>query len=80
MADLYHFLDNPEERRADEEGFDAAVKEYADVSQQIEYLADNRAEREEYGLNLGYQFAAMASFAVALLTMFLLFLVNFAAR
>lgn len=80
LADLYHFLDNPEERNADEEGFEAAIKEYADVSQQIEYLGGNRVEREEYGLNLGYQFAAMASFAVALLTMFLLFLVNFAAR
>ena len=76
LADLYRFLDNREERVADENGFLEARQEYAEIVAQIEYLDGNREEREEYGLLLGNQIAAMFSFGVALLTMFLFLLKN----
>lgn len=77
LADLYRFLDNREERVADENGFLEAKQEYAEVVAQIEYLDGNREDREEYGLLLGNQIASMISFSIALLTMFLLLLTSF---
>lgn len=60
--------------------FEQAKKEYAKLSEEIEFLDGNREKREQEGLMLGHQIAAVISFGIAVLTMFLLLLAQFLRR
>jgi len=72
FGEIYNFLDDRQERLYDISYFEQAKKEYAKLSEEIELLDGNRSKREEEGLMLGNQVAAIVSFGIALLTMFLL--------
>ena len=74
FAELCSFLDDKQERLYDISYFEQAKKEYAKLSEEIDFLDGNREKREEEGLMLGNQVAAIISFGIALLTMFLLLL------
>ena len=72
FSELCAFLDNKQERLYDINYFEQAKKEYAKLSEEIDFLDGNREKREEEGLMLGNQVAAIVSFGIAVLTMFLL--------
>lgn len=77
LPDILAALDDRQERLLDMSYFEQAKKEYAKLSEEIEFLDGNREKREEEGLYLGRQVAATVSFGVAVLTMFLLLLTQF---
>ncbi|MBR1778239.1 MAG: hypothetical protein IJ752_06625 [Alphaproteobacteria bacterium] len=72
FSELCAFLDDRQERLYDLSYFEQAKKEYARLSEEIEFLDGNREKREQEGLMLGNQVAAVVSFGIAVLTMFLL--------
>lgn len=80
LPDIYTFLDDKQERLIDVSYFEQAKKEYAKLSEEIEFLDGNREKREQEGLMLGHQIAAVISFGIAVLTMFLLLLAQFLRR
>ncbi len=77
LPDLYRFLDDKEERLSDMRNFDQARKDYAKIAEEIDFLNGNREKRIEYGMRLGYEVAAIVSFAIALLVMLLLLVSRF---
>ena len=77
LPEILAALDDRQERLLDMSYFEQAKKEYAKLSEEIEFLDGNREKREEEGLYLGRQVAATVSFGVAVLTMFLLLLTQF---
>ena len=72
--EICRFLDDKQERLYDVNYFEQAKREYAKLAVEIEKLDGNREKREEEGLMLGNQVAAMISFGVAIFTMFVLLL------
>lgn len=72
--EIYSFLDDKQERLYDVNYFEYAKKEYVKLSEEIDFLEGNREKREEEGMLLGNQVAAIISFGIAVLTMFLLLL------
>ncbi|MBO4644295.1 MAG: hypothetical protein J5716_06785, partial [Alphaproteobacteria bacterium] len=74
FLELCSFLDDKQERLYDVSYFEQAKKEYAKLSEEIDFLDGNREKREEEGLMLGNQIAAVVCFGIAVLTMFLLLL------
>ena len=72
FMDICNFLDDRQERLYDLNYFEQAKKEYAKLSEEIEFLDGNREKREEEGVLLGHQVAAVISFGIAVLTMFFL--------
>ena len=76
FPDIYSFLDNKQERLYDINYFEQAKKEYAKLSEEIEFLTGNREQRNEEALILGNQVAAVISFGIAVLTMFFLLLMQ----
>ncbi len=80
LPDIYAFLNNKQERLMDMNYFEQAKKEYAKLAEEIEFLDGNREKREEEGLMMGHQVAAIVSFSIAVLTMFLLLLTQFLRR
>lgn len=77
LPDLYRFLDDKEERLSDMRNFDQARRDYAKIAEEIDFLNGNREKRIEYGMRLGYEVAAIVSFAIALLVMLLLLVSRF---
>lgn len=77
LPEIYSFLDDKQERLSDMNYFEQAKKEYAKLSEEIEFLDGNREKREHEGLMLGNQIAAVISFGISVLTMFLLLLTQF---
>ena len=77
LPDIYNFLDDKQERLSDINYFEQAKKEYAKLSEEIDFLDGNREKRENEGLMLGNQIAAIISFGISVLTMFLLLLTQF---
>ncbi len=80
VPDICALLDDKNERAYDLTCFDQAKKEYQKLSDEIESLDGNREKREAEGLALGHQVAAVISFGIAVLTMFLLLLGQFLRR
>lgn len=76
FKDLISFLDDKQEKINDALLFEQAKKEYAKLSEEIDFLSGNRAKREEEGKMLGYQAVAVISFGIALITMFFLMLMQ----
>ena len=77
LPDILSFLDNKQERLLDMNYFEQAKKEYAKLSEEIDFLDGNRERREKEGLLLGNQIAAIISFGIAVLTMFFLLITQF---
>jgi hypothetical protein len=71
LAELYNFLDNPEERQKDAEGFAWAKAEYATSEKMIYDFEHGQVDRQESAIQLGRQVGAIA----AALIMFVTFLV-----
>jgi len=71
LAELYNYLDNPEERQKDAEGFAWAKAEYAAAEKQIYDFEHGQMDRQESAIKLGRQTGAVA----ATLIMFVTFLV-----
>lgn len=72
VGELCAFLDDRQERLHDINYFEQARKEYAKLSEEIDFLSGNREKREEEGIMLGHQVSAIIAFGIAVLTMFLL--------
>lgn len=77
LPELYRFLDNKDERLSDMRSFEQARRDYAKISQEIDFLDGNREKRIEHGMLLGYEVAAIVSFSIALLVMLLLLVTRF---
>ncbi len=67
LVEIFHLLDDAEERRADSEGFAIARQEYQLAEQEILRLQGDDAEREERANRLGQQAAAMTSVGIGFL-------------
>ncbi len=80
LPDMCSFMDDKQERLMDMNYFEQAKKEYAKLSEEIEFLDGNREKRNQEGMMWGYQIAAMISFGIAILTMFLLLMSQFLRR
>jgi hypothetical protein len=68
LAELYNFLDNPEERQKDADGFGWAKTEFAAAEKQVYDLEHGQGDRQEGALKLGRQFAAGFGFIIMALT------------
>jgi len=71
LAELYNYLDNPEERQKDAEGFTWAKAEYATAEKMIYDFEHGQMDRQDSAIQLGRQTGAVA----AALIMFVTFLV-----
>jgi hypothetical protein len=68
LAELYNFLDNPEERQRDAEGFNWAKTEYASAEKMIYDLEYGQVDRQESAIKTGRQWGAGVAFVIMLLT------------
>ena len=68
LAELYNFLDNPEERQRDAEGFNWAKAEYAAAEKLIYDLEHGQVDRQESAIKLGRQAGAGGAFVIMLMT------------
>jgi hypothetical protein len=68
LAELYNYLDNPEERQRDAEGFAWAKAEYAAAEKQIYDLEHGQIDRQESAIKQGRQMAAISGVVISLLT------------
>lgn len=71
LAELYNYLDNPEERQRDAEGFAWAKAEYAAAEKMIYDFEHGQIDRQESAITTGRQTGAVA----ASLIMFVTFLI-----
>ncbi len=71
LAELYNYLDNPEERQKDAEGFAWSKAEYAAAEKMIYDFEHGQMDRQESAIKLGRQTGAVA----ATLIMFVTFVV-----
>lgn len=68
LPELYHLLDDPEERQADFDDFSVARQQYAQAAQQVAALESGNYKVSESSEKLGQQTAASVSAAIAILT------------
>ena len=68
LAELYNYLDNPEERQRDAEGFTWAKAEYAAAEKQVYDLEHGQMDRQESAIQSGRQTGLIAAVVVMLLT------------
>ena len=71
LAELYNYLDNPEERQCDAEGFAWAKAEYAAAEKMVYDFEHGQVDRQESAIKLGRQTGTVA----ATLIMFVTFLI-----
>ena len=71
LAELYNYLDNPEERQRDAEGFAWAKAEYVAAEKMIYDFEHGQVDRQESAIKLGRQTGTVA----ATLVMFVTFLI-----
>ena len=76
LAELFIYLDNPEERQKDAEGFAWAKAEYAAAEKQIYDLEHGQMDRQDSAIKTGRQ----AGTVVATVIMFLTILVTLVAK
>ncbi len=69
LAELYNYLDNPEERQRDGEGFNWARAEFSAADKQIYDLEHGQFDRQESAMKLGRQAGAVCAVAVMTLTL-----------
>lgn len=67
LPELYNFLDNPEERQRDAEGFAWAKAEYAAAEKQMYELQHGQMDRDENALKTGRQAGAAVAVVIMLL-------------
>ena len=67
LPEMYNYLDNPEERQRDTEGFAWAKAEYAAAEKQIHDLEHGKMDRDESAVRMGKQTAAVAATIIAAL-------------
>lgn len=72
LLELYRFVDNPEERTKDAEGFAWAQAEWAAADQEIRDLESAKDARDETAVRVGKQTAALTSVLISLLTLTIL--------
>ncbi len=77
LAELYNFLDNPEERQKDAEGFAWAKAEYATAEKQIYDLEHGQVDRQESAIKLGRQTGAVGATIIMLFVALVTFLGKF---
>lgn len=75
LAEIYNYLDNPEERQRDAEGFAWAKAEYAAAEKQAFDLEHGQADQQESAIKSGRQSGAIGAVVIMLLT-FTVFLVS----
>jgi hypothetical protein len=68
LAEIYNYLDNPEERQRDAEGFAWAKAEYAAAEKQAFDLEHGQVDRQESAIKSGQQSGAIAAVVIMLLT------------
>ena len=68
MAELYNFLDNPEERQRDAEGFTWAKAEFATSEKMIYDFEHGQVDRQESAIKLGRQTGAIAATLIMFVT------------
>ncbi len=69
LAELYNYLDNPEERQKDAEGFSWSRTEFNAADKQIYDLEHGQFDRQESALRLGRQAGAVCAGGIAFLTL-----------
>ncbi len=69
LLELYRFVDDPEQRQKDADGFAWAQAEWAAADQEIRDLEGAKDARDETAVRIGKQTAAMTSVLLALLTL-----------
>ena len=68
LAELYNFLDNPEERQKDAEGFSWAKAEYGAAEKQVYDLEHGQVDRQESAIKFGRQTGAVGATIIMLFT------------
>lgn len=68
LPELYNFLDNPEERQRDAEGFAWAKAEFAAAEKQVYELQHGQVDRDENAQNMGRQAGAIGAIMIMLMT------------
>lgn len=76
LAELYNYLDNPEERQRDSEGFTWAKAEYAAAEKQVYDLEHGQIDRQESAIQSGRQTGLIAAVVIMLLTFTIFILSN----
>lgn len=72
LLELYRFVDDPEERRKDADGFAWGQADWAAAEQEARELEAGKDEREIAAVRTGQQAAALTSVIIALLTLTIL--------
>ncbi len=75
LAEIYNYLDNPEERQRDAEGFAWAKAEYAAAEKQAFDLEHGQADQQESAIKSGRQSGAIGAIVICLIT-YTIFLVS----
>lgn len=68
LAELYNFLDNPEERQKDAEGFAWAKAEYAAAEKQVYDFEHGQVDRQESAIKFGRQTGAVGATIILMFT------------
>ena len=68
LPELYNYLDDPEERQRDAEGFVWAKAEYAAAEKQIYDFQHGQVDRDENAQKLGRQAGAIGAILIMLMT------------
>ena len=68
LPELYNYLDNPEERQRDADGFTWAKAEYATAEKQIYELQHGEVDRDEDAQKTGQQAGAMGAVVIMIMT------------
>ncbi len=69
LAEIYNYLDNPEERQKDADGFNWAKAEYAASERMIYDLEHGQVDRQESAIKMGRQSGAAAAVAIMFITL-----------
>lgn len=67
LTDLFDLIDNIEQRRQDEEGYEAAIDEFVLAETEIQEIEESDSARTESAERIGQQTAAMTSVIVTLI-------------
>ena len=68
LPELFNYLDNPEERQKDAEGFSWAKAEYASAEKQIYDLEHGQVDRQDSAIKTGRQAGTVVAVVIMLLT------------
>ena len=77
LPDLFDLIDNPERRRQDINAFNVACQQFSEAEAEIEKIESGETANQESMMAVGQQAAAMTSIIITMITISVMFLVEY---